>query len=716
MKQKSQETLELTIHDALSNLSTLADMQIDINEPIGIVKKNKLVMEEDTFDYKTIDWLIKQNAQDLIDKVKETYLVLLNYLQNIYEKDFIDYDDPKCRKGFQAIMVMAMEAANKVDQYIELLPQQNLGKIVDTNEYKELKSFYLDSIAKKFKEALEGDEPWIDEWHHNEKSLLLDIERSGLKDFESLKKDEKYELFYLVDEEEKPFFDHELIRNIKLFCSFDEGLKDIEDDPLLKIRVFLDKDFQMSARQILYKSKEVIDTYFKGKYQKEIGSEMVSLINEAIFSLQLAANEHNLITHSFFKNSIEYFHDFQGFLRDVFASDEYQKIIAYDLEDKRSKSILELVYTLCTNLFIKVSCIKQEIIGFIHMLIRKGDEMRKFKYPQKASFWNVLLENDESIQALLSSYPNGPLMKILDVIRFEEFIQFDPLMQDNRALKLYEIKHKQNELQVIRCPSPTKQHIITHAEVVEEFKAFIRSLKKDQKYLFINLQDKNSYTDGARCKAIERMQKRADFKDNIVVISLDKNSDFYHQVGIYLHINEAKDFKKTFKQQLFSKESSFSLVLSDKLNQFIDKAFESIHKHFFVNKNIFTRKNRLDFIEIFYNLLTLKLIELNNPQVMSFTCKDGIDSGALSACSFYAFLKMITNENLTKENEDYIRWLLYSSAILVRERSINPTGLTRVISALNSMDIEMLARSKIMKEISTLYDASFLKSLKITEN
>nr|NGX33532.1 hypothetical protein [Candidatus Anoxychlamydiales bacterium] len=329
-------------------------------------------------------------------------------------------------------------------------------------------------------------------------------------------------------------------------------------------------------------------------------------------------------------------------------------------------------------------------------------------------FYNTILENDESIQLILDSYPSGPLMKILDVIRLEEMSLFDPLLQDNAPLKLYEIDHKKNQLNVIRCPSPTKQYIISSAEVVDAFKGFLRSFEKDQKYLFINLQDKNSYKDQARSGAIELLEKRADFKNNIVIVTLDKTSEFYHQSGTYINVNKAEDFIKIFRNEIVSKEGSFTIKFTDDLYRFMDKAIEFIHKQFFMSKNVLTRKNRLDFIEIFYNFFVLKLIEVHNPQVMSFSDKDAIDNGSLAAACFYNFLKILKNESFTKESEDYFRWLIYGPALLIRERSINSLDLTRMISSINTIDVEMLThRAKVLKGISSMYDAAFLKSIKV---
>ncbi|MFA6501964.1 MAG: hypothetical protein WCT85_04155, partial [Parachlamydiales bacterium] len=196
----------------------------------------------------------------------------------------------------------------------------------------------------------------------------------------------------------------------------------------------------------------------------------------------------------------------------------------------------------------------------------------------------------------------------------------------------------------------------------------------------------------------------------------NKYSDFYHQSGVYMNLNNAPEFKNELKKELYKYENSYLFSLKD-LSVFIDDAIDLVHKYFFTKKDVLTRKNRLDFIEIFYNFLILKLVEIYNPKVMSFTCKDSIDLGAASSASFYAFLKFIKEESFIKESEDYFRWLVYSNALLVRERAINSKCLIRTVSSLNLMDLEFLSyKDKLIKEMSAIYDPSFIKSIKVVEH
>ena len=68
-----------------------------------------------------------------------------------------------------------------------------------------------------------------------------------------------------------------------------------------------------------------------------------------------------------------------------------------------------------------------------------------------------------------------------------------------------------------------------------------------------------------------------------------------------------------------------------------------IHTLFFGGKKMLTHRNRLDFIEIFYILLTLKLIEESSPDSMSFTCKDALDTGIVHSAELFAFLRLLND-------------------------------------------------------------------------
>ena len=315
------------------------------------------------------------------------------------------------------------------------------------------------------------------------------------------------------------------------------------------------------------------------------------------------------------------------------------------------------------------------------------------------------------------------MFKILDLIREEQeedaIIPFDPIGQENLPSRIYEVQRKGKKIDVLRIPSPTRQSLIHKVEVVDEFRGFLRSLAQEtpvRKHMIINLQDRTSWKEYARSRALETLQMNAEFNNQLVVITLPKDTDFYHQTNEYLNLNKADDFLKAFAAQLATpEECGYFLpaqVKKPDLTRFTEMALPAIHELFFNNKNTLTRRNREDFIEIFYQFLILKCIDMVEPNSISFTCKDAIDTGAASNGAFYGFIKLLSGDFSAKEELDFLRWLLYTPALFIRERAIDPERFNRTISALERIDGEMAEHGKqIIKTFSEFFHPQTFKTL-----
>jgi len=131
-----------------------------------------------------------------------------------------------------------------------------------------------------------------------------------------------------------------------------------------------------------------------------------------------------------------------------------------------------------------------------------------------------------------------------------------------------------------------------------------------------------------------------------------------------------------------------------------------------------TRKERLDFIEIFYQFFYLKIVELVNPRFLSFTCKDAIDTGEAVAVSFYVFLHLLSDpSSIKKAEKDFILWMLYAPALLTRERAIDIQRFNRAISSLSLIHVEMESdHQKIISSFSPLYKPNLFKKIIIKES
>jgi hypothetical protein len=99
-------------------------------------------------------------------------------------------------------------------------------------------------------------------------------------------------------------------------------------------------------------------------------------------------------------------------------------------------------------------------------------------------------------------------------------------------------------------------------------------------------------------------------------------------------------------------------------------------------------------------------MDMLEPNSISFTCKDAIDTGSAQLGTFFGFVKLLTGDFTQRETQDFLRWLLYTPALFIRERAIDPERLNRTLSALERIDGEMAETGQmILKTFSKFYTA-----------
>lgn len=719
---KVREIKTLSMKEAMDNLAAIVEIDLENPPRMGIIQRHRLVTDASRVGPQEITWLSGEGSEPILEILDMTFYTIHQHLITLDESGEIDWEDAKARKGVEAMFALAVEAARIMDKYLAYRLGKKLEtKVEDRPSYQELHFFYHNRFASKLKRTEE--ELWEEGWkEEDQRSPLYELSKSGLKDFETVKRDLQYELFSIRNEDGKPYFNPALLRNIKLAC-FDAGKEvSFEEDPLLRVRAMEDRDLQASARQILTDCETPIAEFCKNA--KRLGDvSFAQYLNMTLTALFLAANPRNLIQNTTGKSSLQYFHDFQMFLRRAMNSDEYQKYIAYPpLEsDKTANLLLHLAHALSYALFYRLGGVRQEAIGLIHRCMRKGEEADRKKAIKGDTLWNRLLIDDEKFRTHLAKFPNGPLFKILDLIREEEMelVSFDPLFQENLPQKVFTVEGLPKPLHVLRLPCPTRQSLIHKVTIVEEFRGLLRAyatVKPRKKHLMINLQDRTSWQEFARCQGMEKLQKNAEFSGQIVVATLPKNTDFYYQINEYLNTNDASEFLSLFKEQLAApEECGFflpALLQGAEWDAFVDRSLTLIHEEIFGKEKHLARQKREDFIEIFYQLLILKCIELIGPDSLSFTCKDAIDTGAAALASFFSILQILSGE--MDDESDFLRWLLYAPALFIRERGIDSERLTRTLSSLETFDNAFKEKSaKLLKALGSLYGSRFIQSLKV---
>lgn len=710
-----QDGPELSVAEAVDNLSTLAELT------------SQLVPEEAfALEGEGLQWQDPSKKLQNREVVKRSFRAIHQYLENLCEKEKQSLEDPRTQRGLQAIMVLAGEAVQKVDRCTSLFRDAHGGgSILQLKEYRDLQSFYLKHIAGRFQQALALEEEWKAQWGELSSEDLVDIERRGLKDLEMIRRDRDYELFYIKKEDGHPFFNRNLVRHLRLVGNFDELLTAPEgEDPLLRIRLIQDREFRVVAHELLLHMQPYMDAFYKEAMRCK-DRKLIAVLNKALMALMLASNSRNLLAYTTGKSCHSYFVDFQTYFRETLESTEFQEIVRLpDVQEPLFQHVSQFVRALCGFLYMRLGH-RTEMMRFITWLIRGAKGGRAIESAQRAplSVWHLIMEDDELIRHVLRRYPSGPILKTLDLLSESEPIErFDPLLQDNLPVQLYEVSSDAFHFSVLRIPSPCVQEAIQRARVIPEFLGFLRSLANQgggKTHLLVNLQDRTSWQEYARCIALEELHKRAEYAAPFLLVTLPTRGDFYQQAGSYLAANDADQFLGQLAHQIESAEQCGyffpSVFASRELVAFAQRAARLVHQIFFEGAKTLSRKQRIDLLEIFTHLLVCKLVEWGEVDSLSFTCKDAVDVGSATGAGFFALLRMWSMEHpLSSSEVDFLQWMLFAPALQIRERAIDLATLSRMVSSTALVHAALTNdRMRTLEGIASLFEPRTLTNLRV---
>ena len=697
-KGKNHEIPNITILDAVETLSDITDLEI--LPDIGITKKSNFIVGDQDITYRSVQWMHEDDIELRIKHLKEIFRVILTYLRDFYKKQYAYLEDHQSIEGIKNIMVLVGEAAKKLDRFRSIFHVSIKEKnVTDWKEYKQLQDFYLNRIARHI------DEGVLSKWILGLAQKAFAVETPSLTeakkelqtahifvDLEAVKKDTEYELFFMRKEDGSRFYSPRLIRNIKLVCDFGEYIgEDRVDDPLIDLVVWQDHFMHSCAKDLYTALQPTIKEFYEcaNKYKDK---EILICLRKTIMALMLCSKSKHLYRNSPPKSCLEYFYDFQMYLRETLKTREYQRLKAYppSITEKLDYCILDTVNSLCSAFF-KLMKGYHEMIGPMQGLLREANQDISQEHLEAArsshQLWSRLGCDHTALSKLFRRHANGPLIKVLNILEENNTNTYDPIMQGNIPSQFYSLYFNETKIDCIHLPCPIHQEQIDKATIIDEFKAFITDLKNRQsgKHLIFNLQDRTSWREYVRCKLLEEMQLRGDFEDEIVIVTLPKDTEFYHQLAPYLNDKHADVFLKNLKKHALDESIGFFFPKNIKKQlsgSFIEDLASAIHRIFFHNKNVLLQEHRLDFIELFYTFLELKIIELVQPISFSFTCKDCIDIGSSSSAQLFAVLKLLNEEKLKEDEIDYLNVLLYASSILVRERLLSPERFKRTLNTI----------------------------------
>lgn len=689
MRNKQEKKPE-TVSEAIETLSKIAESDDTDLNPSG----QRGIKQIKSTGY-------RKDPQEIMGIIEEKFKIILDYLHHFYENEQNHMNKPQAIEGIKTIMVIVGDAAKKLDRYTALFQKTKQHQITELKVYKKLQEFYHTKIEHQIDESLLGK--WLLQLSQSSIARQQEL-NTAMKafqsshvfvDLESVKKDTEYELFFIRKEDGSHFFSSRLLRSIKLISNFG-AQDDFPQDNLFfhDMKVWQNDFLQSAARTILRSLGSHIEEFYRIAFKFK-GKSFIGELNMAFMALRLCSHANQDAHHHSAKGSFEYFSDFQKYLREALHSPDYHKLITYtpSTSDELGRCLLNLSHAICQALYLNLQRF-QEFNASLQMLLSEGREGYLKDHHEVEATWGSHFEHDYAgMHKFFKRHANGPQNRLLEALEGDAYRAFDPFSQLNFPNRLYSFIVGEHRISGLHLPSPTYQEYIDKAIVLDEFKGFLRSYCDEDmasRHLLINLQDRTSWKEHFRSIALEDLQMHVDFEDCLTVVTLPKDTDFYHQLAPYSQDNNVESFFNHFRAHLGDEHSGYYFSPGIKkaiLGDFATGVMEAIHRIFFSNKNLLTLENRLAFIEIFDLFVVLKLIELTKPDSFSLTCKDGIDIGSPAHALLFTFLRMLDSEPLNDQDWKQVNMLLYAPSILVRERILQPERFERMLKTLKVIEL-----------------------------
>ena len=687
----------LTISEVLDNLNNL--VEADSLEEIEVTPDDRFIVHKEAGEgLKDVYWINAGADDQTLHAIKKTFSSAHEYIKHSYQRIKAGQDPKRIVEGINNIMVLIGEAAKKLER-MGLLFQE---KISEMQEFRELQHFYRQTVIREtYKHFMKTPLPKVLE----EDQEVEEVEGIHiLNDLDVIRRDHLYELFHLKNEAGNHFYTEELAKKMKLACDFGEFADEyFGDDPLLQIKNWEDLELHHHAKELLQRTKKEIKIFWKeaGKYKN---APLVTTIQEMLLALMLASNPKNLIRQFSLKGAHRYFQDFLIFLRDVLHHREYQKILLYPEQEPFFSNIVKLIHHICYGIYSQPGD-GDEQARALQQLTKKAKT-----HPEKGIAEAFFQANHELVKAF-KKHPSGPVFKTLDIIREAVPEIYDPLMQGNLPSIEFTLEKEGESIGYLRTPAPVVQEFIHKATIIEEWKTYLRAhlfLNEKFHHLMFNFHDRTSWREYTRSNALEELSRNAEYTEAFTVVTLTKDTEFYHQTGIYKTLTSGKLFIETFVMHLQDEGSGYYFppeIKEQLFPDFAEKLCNQIHKSFFDKHDLLSIEDRQNFIEIAYALLELKIIEIKHPTVFSLTGKDGLDLSATASVALLVFLQLDAKKAWKEEELDRLIQILFGPTMMIRERVIHPERFDRLYPLLKLLE----SKKGYLKGFGTLFSKETLK-------
>ncbi len=653
----------LSILEALDNLNVLID--VDSMDQIEVTEDAQLIAH---FEKKEGDYWVHAGSDEMTrDAIRETFKSVHEYLVHFYDQMRKQEGDPKhLIEGINSVMVLVGEAANKLEKQGSIFKKH----VIEIPEYQALQDFYKNRVIQElFAEFAKV--PVVKPVEQEEVEEIAGVHI--LNDIEVIKRDHLYELFSLKNEAGQDFYTIHLARNLKLACDFGEYQERYAgEDPFVQVKSWEDRSLHLFSKRILNSARRELKTFYKSaSHYRDM--EIVKLVHCSVMALMLAANPRNLLRQFAYKGCYLYFADFQMFLRNVLHTQEYERLLVYEPEHSFLQEMMALIETLIAKFFL-LGETSDEAAACLRKIMGKTKRQGGMAESLHAG-WTAL-------EKRFAQHPNGPVFKALDSVRELGPKLFDPLMQGNVPNVECSLS---NGTDLLRMPAPIRQHFIHRAEIAAEFTAYLRL--SQESHLLINYQDRTSWREHARSVVLEELGRHTLSADQLTIVTLAKDTEFYDQCGIYETLNKSQDFLEQFVHHLNDEKTGYYFpkkIKDDILPLWASAMLNQVHTTFFKKRAELSQQERLDFISISYLMIELKLIELLKPSRLIHCSKDGLDVSGTSTASLLALLQ--AEKQWSEKDQERFFALLFVPTMMQRERTPHPERMERLESLLRRLE------------------------------
>jgi len=697
---KTIKSEDVSMVSAIETLASIADLELasTLQDPLMTVQ----IPREAPVMVRTVRWLHQKNAERMLAIMRDKLHVVLNYFRHFYASEKERFARKETVEGVRTIMMIVDEASENLDRYSKLFLGVQAASIKESKEFLDLCTFYETKIspiavhrkvatsisALPISDILAKAGVRVPRWSRQVEYAPLSVE------LEDIQRDIDYELLLIRKSDGSRFFTPKFIRSMRLACDIEQavdwqgrGQIETEIDALKRMQVATEVNY------LLGNCYPAVDAFFHAAH-RAVDHPMVLDLYAPCIALMVAAVQAIHRTEAPRAKGIgDYFDDFRTLFSLFVNSPELKRLMTYPPTNERSweYALLKLTESLSSKI-VDGAPMSLELVSAFKGLINQGMSQAVIDIgPPDGTISHMLNLNYAALRQLIGTRGNVTLVRMLQQLERRRSVFFEPLVDEALPIHVFTLSWHEKLIPVVRLPSPTRQERIDAAVPSEVFQIALRRHGRESgRFLVINLQDRTGWKEGARCQAIEELQRKDVMNKTISVFTMCCDGDFYQQDEAYESISSAQRFKETLLDHLTAPNRGvlFPRTPDVKADIGIKELIDVLHKALYSGRNVLTKEQRCEFIDLVYVFLMLRVIEETHPEIIFISSKDGLDTALPACATLFAFLKLFNRRSSSEEEIDWLSGMLLGLPLVERDRLIFADRVSRMTSFIRFLERE----------------------------